>query len=197
MQGSQKFRRVLWLDGDMAAGIGHVQRLTDCLSEITAKLDRDRSTAPALSARYVRRADPRLLAAKRLPVANPAKMDVEVDGVLYRACYAGMGFLLQTLEAFRMHLEEAERVGWHVAGHFPAICSSMPVREGPNNLLVWSSEDWTYSAWEWKAGRGVYLAPVDVGHVASHVAWPGRDLDLTEADGHSVPAKDTEQAPVG
>jgi hypothetical protein len=198
-----RFDSIFWLDGDMEAPLSWVVELR-MLVRLIAKARpaprpgepeyeqakdwtadelaawRDRM-APALSGAYVKRNTPTKLAARHAVPETPAmRLTLDQKGPLSKsdlelpAVVAGMGCLMQTAGAFLAHCCESPQI--ELAGrHFPGITASMPAKS-TDGTMAWSSEDWTYTSWEWQQGRRVYLVRHAIfGHLCEEVRYPDGD----------------------
>jgi len=185
---------IMWLDGDMVAPVEVVHSMMqlvhhlarqrphpegDAVDPIELEVWREKN-APALSGAYVKRNHPEFFAlAKANPPIPPLTIGVigrngkPAGKVSLPAIVSGMGCLFQTAQAFLEHCQEAPRItSYDGESTFPAITASGPGKN-VNDEVTWGSEDWTYTSWEWQAGRGVYLSQENrFGHICKSVQWP-------------------------
>lgn len=158
---------VCWVDDDMI--ISPVQFVE--LREVARELD-----AP-VSARYVQRTAPWLLAARA--IGEPSRFSKVVPGLEWPAVYAGMGCLMMTAEHLfalvsTSRVIHAERTDGSQYS-FPAITQCGPCM-GSDGMWHWASEDAYFSERCWSELGGLYLSHVEVGHLldpaGGDAAWP-------------------------
>jgi hypothetical protein len=198
---------VFWLDGDMQATVPWVRELFDLVTLVAAcrpkpvddQVDAEeakqwteddlaawrRRNAPALVGAYVKRNDPDVMACRyTTPKIPPLKVTVDRgDGPRkyeLPAVVSGMGCMMQTREAFVAHCHEAPLIKNWGTDEFGAVCSAGPGKS-TDGTWAWSSEDWTYTSWEWQSGRGVYLVRHAIfGHVGESIHYPTADTKIED-----------------
>ena len=165
------FKFVLWVDDDMSYTPADVAMLREFA----------RGTGVAISGYYCKRGNSMSLTLKHhdgpvLTVEHSKAMllhECEIERhptVELLPVTAGMGFMILPRETFDRHCEsvpQCSRTLQDECGRsMPAICSSGPIRYD-DGTFGWCSEDEVYCRSLWHHGRGVYAAPIAVGHVSS------------------------------
>lgn len=167
-----RFRCLFWLDGDMLASPHHIAAV--------CKLALEHQTE--VTGLCCPRGTPNRIAAKRLPVVDP---DVLGDAIELWPVYSGLACLGICRDEFIglcNHVDWFELVGQKRA---PALCQSR-MSLNPAGDSSWLSEDMYYSKIAWEHGRGIYLAPIEFGHLSLVPVTPGVDARFLD-DGRDEP----------
>lgn len=149
-----RFKCLFWIDGDMTATPHHIAALCKIALE-------HRIAAAGLCCP---RSDPSRIAAKRLPIIETIGKGKGEDIELLPV-YTGLACMAVPRDEF---IELSNHAPWfrlYENRAAPALCQSC-MNENPNGEASWLSEDLFYSRFAWQNGNGIYLAPIEFGHLS-------------------------------